>query len=79
MEKSCRKCAPKVRPRPLLNLKVRYIEKRSSCREREPEHVMKKAYIEELKMCPEKHRVYHVTESLYLPSRLMLHNFEETK
>ena len=40
---------------------------------------MKKAYIEELKMCPEKHRVYHVTESLYLPSRLMLHNFEETE
>ena len=47
------------------------------CREREPEHVMKTAYIEELRTCPEKHRVYHVTESFYLPSRFMLHNFEE--
>ena len=48
-------------------------------RVREPEHVMKTAYIEELRMCPEKHRVYHVTESFYLPSRFMLHNFEETE
>ena len=47
------------------------------CREREPEHVTKTAYIEELRMCPEKHRVYHVTESFYLPSRFILHNFEK--
>ena len=47
------------------------------CREREQEHIMKTAYIEELRTCPEKHRVYHVTESFYLPSRFMLHNFEE--
>ena len=47
------------------------------CREREQEHVMKTAYIEELRMCFEKHRVYHATESFYLPSRFMIHNFEE--
>ena len=46
-------------------------------RERESEHVTKTAYIEELGTCPETHRVYHVTESFYLPSRFMLHNFEE--
>ena len=49
------------------------------CREREPEHVMKTAYIEELRTCPEKHRVYHVTESFYLPSRFRLHNFKESE
>ena len=48
---------------------------RVHCRERE---VMKTAYIEELlRTCPETHRVYHVTKSFYLPSRFMLHNFEE--
>ena len=48
-----------------------------NCREREPYHVMKTAYIEELRTCPEKHRVYHVTKSFYLPRRFMLHNSEE--
>ena len=47
------------------------------CREREPEDVMKTAYIEELRTCPEKHRVYHVIESFYSPSKFMLYNFEE--
>ena len=47
------------------------------CQEREPEQVMKTAYIEELRTCPERHRVYHVTESCYLSSSFMLHNFEE--
>ena len=50
-----------------------------NCREREPEHVMKTAYIKELRTCPEKHRVYHMTESFYLPSRFRLHNFEESE
>ena len=49
------------------------------CRERELEHVMKTVYIEELTTCPEKHQVYHVTKSFYLPSRFMLNNFEETE
>ena len=43
------------------------------CRERELEHVMKTAYIEELSTCPEKHRVYHVTKGFYLPSRFMFY------
>ena len=47
------------------------------CPGREPEHVTKTAYIAELRTCPETHQVYHVTESFYLPSRFMLHNFEE--
>ena len=47
------------------------------CRGREPQDVTKTAYIKELRTCPETHRVYHVTESFYLPSRFMLHNFEE--
>ena len=46
------------------------------CRELELEYVTKTACIEELRTCPETHRVYHVTESFYLPSRFMLHNFE---
>ena len=46
-------------------------------RERESEYVTKSAYIEELGTCPETHRVYHVTESFYLPSRYTLHNSEE--
>ena len=49
------------------------------CQEREPEHVMKTAYIEELTTCPERHRVYHVTESFYLPSSFKLHNFGEVE
>ena len=48
-------------------------------RERESEYVTKTAYIEELGTCPETHRVYHVTESFYLPSRYTLHNSEEIK
>ena len=48
-----------------------------ACREREPEHITKTAYIEELSTCPETHRVYHVTESFCLPRNFMLHNFEE--
>ena len=47
------------------------------CREREPEHVTKIAYTEELRTCHEAHRIYHVTESFYLSSRFKLHNFEE--
>ena len=57
------------------HLTFRYQMGGVNCREREPEHVMKTAYIKELRTCPEKHRVYHMTESF--SSRFMLHNFEE--
>ena len=54
-----------------------YVLSRTWTRARYKNHIHWR--IKDWKICPEKHRVYHVTESFYLPSRFMLHNFEETE
>ena len=64
-------------PRSVLHLCFLISKKEDNCREREPEHVTKTPYTEQLRTCPETRRVYHVTKSFNLLSRFMLHNFEE--